>query len=789
MAMTTAEMFAVAANHHRAGQLAQAEQIYRGILAREPKNADALHLLGILANQIGRHQEAFDLISQAIAIKPNAKFYFNLSYTLLPLNDTERAMAALRKAVALEPNWAGAHGNLGTVLQISGKLDEAITRFEKSISLEPKEFHWRYSLGRAYLDAERFQEAGDALAQSVQLNPNNADAWNDLSRSLYVLGRFDPAADAARRALTIKPDFAPALNNLGNILIGQKRCEEAIPIFRQALAIDERVPSVYNNLGNALADLGRYAEAIAVYAQGIAFDAHWPEIQKNISVAIASVADLPATIAAAEQLLRQRPDLPLAHEKLANALQASGEMDLAMQVLEHLVTQRPHDRPWNTLGSILWKVGRTTDSLACFKCAADYAPNLYFPASNYLFVMQFASEDPAEILAAHLQWDDRFAAPFKKDFRPFTNERNPDRSLRIGYVSPDFRNHCQSLFTTALFPHHNREQFEIFCYSEVIDPDVTTERIKSYADVWRPVSKLSDNAIAEQIRADKIDVLVDLTMHMSNCRPMVFAQKPAPVQVCWLAYPGTSGLSAMDYRLTDPHLDPQGFDSRYMERSVRLPDTFWCYDANEDIEVTGALRVGELPALKNGFITFGCLNDFGKTNAATFQRWGRLMQIVPRSRLHLLAPRGQCRQGVLETLATVGINADRIEFIDRQRRSTYLAEYHRIDLCLDTFPYNGHTTSLDSFWMGVPVLTRIGPTVVGRAGLSQLTNLQLFGFAAETDEEFFRLGQRWAGELDGLSQIRASLRERMKASPLMNGQRFARHMEDAFRYMWKQTVQ
>jgi protein O-GlcNAc transferase len=261
--------------------------------------------------------------------------------------------------------------------------------------------------------------------------------------------------------------------------------------------------------------------------------------------------------------------------------------------------------------------------------------------------------------------------------------------------------------------------------------------------------------------------------------------------VAWLAYPGTTGIWSMDNRLTDPHLDPPGFESRYTETSIRLPDTFWCYEpyGMEEKNSAPLPEPSELPAIRNGFVTFGCLNEFSKISAGTLQRWGRLMRSVPNSRIHLLAPRGRCRDAVLEQLKPFGIASERVEFIERKRRPAYLAEYQRIDLCLDTLPYNGHTTSLDAFWMGVPVLTQIGKTVVGRAGFSQLTNLQLPDFTAETDEQFIELGRRWASDLSSLSEIRRTLRDRMSASPLMDGKRFARNMEASLRQMWHRWSQ
>ena len=291
----------------------------------------------------------------------------------------------------------------------------------------------------------------------------------------------------------------------------------------------------------------------------------------------------------------------------------------------------------------------------------------------------------------------------------------------------------------------------------------------------------SHEQLAQHIRDDHIDILVDLALHMPHNRLLVLARKPAPVQLTFAGYPGTTGLAAIDYRLTDPYLDPPGlFDRCYSEESVRLPEAFWCYDP-----LASQPAVNPLPALERGRVTFGCLNNFCKINAPVLRLWARILKAVDRSRLAILAADGTHRQQALNFLQAEGVTPDRVAFFGPQPRPAYLQLYHRIDLGLDTFPYNGHTTSLDAFWMGVPVVTLAGPTVVGRAGLCQLRNLDLPELIGESAEQFVEIAVRLAGDLPRLSLLRATLRERMQASPLMDASRFARNIEAAYRAMWK----
>ena len=333
--------------------------------------------------------------------------------------------------------------------------------------------------------------------------------------------------------------------------------------------------------------------------------------------------------------------------------------------------------------------------------------------------------------------------------------------------------------------HHDHEQFEIFCYANVARPDTFTERLRECADCWRETAGWNDEEVARQVRADGIDVLVDLTMHMSNGRPLLLVRKPAPVQVAYLAYPGTTGLSAIDYRLTDPYLDPPGeTDADYVEQSVRLPDTFWCYDPLADQPSPNSL-----PASREGRITFGCLNNFCKVADGTLALWSRVLREVEGSRLVLLAPAGSIACACWIGSARQTSNRPGSSSWNTRPRAKYLELYHGIDMSLDTLPYNGHTTSLDSLWMGVPVVTRVGRTVVGRAGYSQLSNLGLSELVAWSDDQFVSIASELACDRSRLGHLRVTLRGRMEQSPLMDAARFTRNIEAAFRLMWRHWSQ
>jgi predicted O-linked N-acetylglucosamine transferase (SPINDLY family) len=335
-------------------------------------------------------------------------------------------------------------------------------------------------------------------------------------------------------------------------------------------------------------------------------------------------------------------------------------------------------------------------------------------------------------------------------------------------------------FLLPLLANHDHQAVEVFAYAQVPVPDEMTQRLRSQTDAWRSLVGLSDDQAAELIRQDRIDILVDLAMHTSGNRLLVFARKPAPVQVTYLAYAGSSGLNTMDYRLSDPYLDPPGGDeSAYIEQTIRLPDTYWCYRPVVDLPLQPP------PSVEKGFVTFGCLNNFCKMNEALLGLWAQALRAVPHSRLLLHAHEGSHRQRVLEYLQREGIERSRVNFAGKMPTEAYFGLYQSIDIALDTYPYGGGTTTCDALWMGVPVVSLAGKTAVSRAGLSILSNIGLPELVASTSEQYVSVAVELANDLRRLQESRSTLRQRMEVSPLMDATNFARGIETAYRRMWR----
>lgn len=563
------------------------------------------------------------------------------------------------------------------------------------------------------------------------------------------------------------------------------KAQEAHDLYRQIL---ERQPSdawAMLGQGRALEAGGQLDAALELFHKVLPHHRQFPELFEAIGRAWIARGHLDAAEGAFREFAALRPDDANAHNALGATLWQKRDIDAAVAELRLAIQLRPNfPEALSNLASALRHVGRLHEALQCYQSALKLAPNPNI-ASNLLYLLYYLPDwSAAQIEQAHAQWNQTYAQPLASA-RAYPNSTDSDRRLRIGYVSPDFREHPIGRFTTPLLVNHDHSAYEIFCYSGVRSPDAITNRHRVHADTWRDVAHLSDEQLAALIRDDRIDILVDLAMHLAGGRPLLFARRPAPIQVAYLAYPGTTGLTAMQYRFTDPYLEPPGAAQFGPEERVVLPATFWCLDS-----LTDGPDVSSLPAAAAGHITFGCLNNAIKVNQPTLELWAKVLLAIPNSRLLLLMSPGSARANILSFFERQEIGSSRIEFVDHQPREKYLEQYHRIDIALDTIPYGGHTTTFDALWMGVPVVSLVGQTVVGRAGLSILSNVRLSNLVADTPKQFLQISQSLDADLASLKALRAELRGRVRQSPLMDGPRLAKSIESAYRTMfqkWRQA--
>ena len=647
---THSKALSTALQHHQAGQLQAAEQIYRQILQADPKHPDAMHYLGLLAHQVGQHQAAIDLISGAIQIKKNeAAYHNNLAGAFLALRKLPEAVDSYRRAVILAPDFAEAHSNLGNVLKEQGKIDEAVACYRRASLLKP----------------------------------NFAEAHSNLGNVLRDQGKLDEAITSCRKALQLKPDLADAHSNLGNALKDQQKLDEAAASYRRAIALNPGFAEAHSNLCNALRDQGKVEEAIA----------------------------------SCRRAIELKPDF--------------------------------------------------VNAVCILLCTLQYNNGITL----------------ADLLEAHSEYDRRFGMPLRNALPQPPTPQNRDARLRLGIVSPDLWRHPVGFFLIRILENLRDEQVDVICYSDRLVKDDLTQQFESAATQWRDVHGWSDQRLAEQIRADRIDILFDMAGHTNQNRLLVFARKPAPVQITWLGYVGTTGLQAMDYILADRHLIPPEAEPFYCEKVLRMPDDYACYSEPGD-----APAPGPLPALERGYVTFGSLNNLSKITPQVVEIWARILHRVPTSKL-VIRYRGLddpgTRKHFADSFAANGIASDRVNLIGWSPANTKMHLYNEIDIGLDPFPYSGATTTCDALWMGVPVVSCPLDTFASRQSLTHLNTVGLNEMVARNLQDYVEIAVTLANDLPRLASLRSTLRERMAASPLCNGKLFATNLMTLLRDMWK----
>ena len=496
----------------------------------------------------------------------------------------------------------------------------------------------------------------------------------------------------------------------------------------------------------------KFDEAIAAYQRSIALRPEYAEAHFNFAIALKEIGRLDEAVFACHRAIALRPDFPDAYLQLGNTLKDMSQHD---------------------------------DDVAAYRQAIALKPDFAEAHSNLLLALHYHPNiDEQAMFEEHRGWNRQHAEPLKKFIVPISTDRDPERRLKIGYVSPDFKKHAVAPAVLPLLASHDHEKFEIFCYAEVQKPDAMTARFRACADQWRSTAGLSDEQMANLIRQDQIDILVDLAGHTAGGRLLVFARKPAPIQVNRQGYPNTTGLTAIDYRMTDAHADPPGLsDTLHSEQLIRLPRTNWIYQPPENSPTPDHRMAG-------GAITFGCFNNFAKVTEPMLMLWGRILKAVPASRLLLKAAamgNPGARQRVRELFIKEGIDAAcDLELRGHEPQlDGHLALYNQVDIALDPFPYHGTSTTYDALWMGVPLITLAGRTHVSRVGVSLLMNMGLPELIAENPDDYVNIAAELANDRPRLRNLHSTLRGRMEQSPLMDGPGFARNIESAYRQMWR----
>ena len=602
--------------------------------------------------------------------------------------------------------------------------------------------------GAALFERGEIAAAEAAFRRTVEHFPEHPEAVLNLGTALKRLRRLPEAVDCFEKAVALKPDWSAAHANLASAYCDLGRLDEAEAACRKAIALDPKNRNAHSNLASVYAARRKDDQAIPLFKKALEIGPPSAALYVNLSAACIAAGDLAGAVDACKQAIALEPKLAEAHANLASALGAQRRLE---------------------------------ESIAAAREVVRLQPELHLAWSNLLFSLNYSDRLPAaDVLREHRAWGERYRGQAASDH---LNTRDPERRIRVGFISADFCAHSVAFFLKPLFDRHDTARLELFCYSDVVNQDLYTDFLKGRADHWRVTVGLPDERIHDMIRADGIDILIDLAGHTAKNRLRVFARKPAPVQATWLGYPHSTGLAAIDWRMVDDVTDPMGAETLSIERLQRLPAPFLCYEAPPKTP-----DVGPLPALANGHVTFGSFNKINKVTDATLRLWSRVLGAVPGSRLVLKSLSyndAETRERVLKIAAEAGIAAERITLLGWEPMlKGHLEVYHRIDIALDTVPYNGTTTTCEAAWMGVPTVTLRGDRHAARVGATIDTALSLRHLVAESEAGFVSAAAALAADLPGLAALRAGLREQMRASPLCDAMGFASKFEAALRTMW-----
>ena len=768
---------------------AQATATARMAVAFHRSLARAHHVLGQSLLHQGEAAEALPAFAEAARLDPTAvDTWINHGVALRETGDLAGAEASYRKALALDPTDAIAVNNLANVVSSLGRAEEAVALYHRAVALDPAYADAKANLGVALRDAGDTEAALAFLKQAVEAHPETPALLNAYGNSLRQAERIDEAIGVLRSAIALAPQHAEAHNNLGLALALRSRMEEAAFHLRRAAEIKPTSPVINNNYGALMLRMFDFEAAVKALARAVAEKPDYDEALINLGIAHYMRGEGPQAIAAYKSVLSRNPDNGFARYSLGvSYLEDQRLAEAEVEIRRALELDPKNAMALNTLGVLLLDQHDIAAARAAMLKAADVgtisAPTFY---SNYAFASLYdGSTSNHEIFDIHRTFGRRYATAEPVRAHPHLNDRSPDRRLRIAYLSPDFRAHSVAYFFEAILEKHDRHQVEIALYSETSRVDVVTEGMRKGADLWVETGGLPDEALFDRLVADRIDILINLGGHTSGNRLPVCARGPAPVQIEYLGYPETSGVPAMGFRISDGRADPPGAEQWCTEELVRLPGGFHCY------RLAGATpEVAPAPHLATGHVTFASFNVLPKVTSEAIAAWSAILAGAPGSRFLIKCKQlrdERVRARIVDEFASHGIDPARIDtaaFVASVR--DHLAYYHKVDLALDTFPYNGTTTTCESITMGVPVLTIEGRNHRGRVGLSLLTTLGLADeFVACDVADYVRRAIAFGRAPARLAELRPGLRPMMERSSLRDEVGFTRSLEAVYRDLWR----
>lgn len=636
----------------------------------------------------------------------------------------------------------------------TGDLEAARSSFSRVIELDPRCAQGYYMLSAIAVQDGDVESASGLVQRAIRMEPSNADFHFGLANIYVSQGKLAEAIREYQDATRLRPDLPEWRLELAATLIRADRLAEAIASYEGGLKAGPPDARAYFDLGDALLKRRLLNEAEQAFRQAAIMAPDSGGIQFYLAVVYREQHRPADAEAAARKAIAVAPDMP---------------------------------QGWFALGGALMRQAKPVEAVEHYREAISLMPEYEAAWDGLLFAMNYSDQwSPRELFDAHVKWGQR--SPEVGSMPIPSSHRVANHRIRIGYLSADFRQHPVSHFIEPVLRHHDGDRFEIFCYHSDAREDSITTRLTGWVKHWRSVGDASDDDLERMLREDDLDILVELSGHSDGHRLGVLARRVAPIQVTYLGYPNTTGLRAIDYRITDGHADPPGeSDELHVERLVRLPTTFLCYSPPEE-----ASGLPIAPFQRKGYVTFCSFNNFAKISPTCMALWVRVLSAVPNSKL-LIKTFGLQEQGLrrtlLEQLERAGADSDRISIaVPKRSHRDHMETYGEADIALDTFPYNGTTTTLDALWMGVPVISLAGDRHASRVGLSILSTVGLTEFATQTPDQYVAAAVELAGDPDKLGLLHRSLRERLAGSPLTDGRRFTAALEEAYLEIWNEVA-
>lgn len=767
------------------GQFADAELLARQAVSAHPDFGVGWKLLGVAqqmngAPSIGAMRRAAELLPD------DPDTHLNLGAALFSADDLAGAEAAFRNALAIDPNIPEGQTNLGVTLERLGRIKEAREPYRMAAELSPGERATHMRHAQACRACGDIKASIDAYRRAEALGGLPDDAFLSMATALVANGEIEEAFPYFRRALAESKPDAEIHRHFGDALLAANRLSEAEAEFRNALMMKPDLFTAQLNLGTCLDRQGRVEDAIRAFRRASQIDPDSALSHANQSASHFRLGQFDEAVAEARQAIKRDPRMSAAHLNLGGALIETRDYPGALAALEEALRLRPdYARAHRNIGDILVEYGEVAEGIGHFRRAIEIEGESASVAQSLIFAQHYLPETHRR--DAHDLETGRFAAQLRariEPYREWPRTRAGKRKLRVGLVSGDLFQHPVGLFLEGAIRDFDADDIEFFAYYNHHRRDALNSRLRALIPQWRDIVNKPDEEVADLVRKDEIDILVDLAGHGSRNRLSLFVRKPAPVQASWLGYFATTGLDEIDYFITDPVVLPDGAEAELVERPKRLPDCFLCL-APPDLEID----VAPPPVRLNGHFTFGSFNFSSKINDEVIAVWARILNAVPGSRLFLKSgPLGfpAAAERIVSGFAKHGVASDRLIIEPSSARPEYFQAHNRVDLCLDPFPYTGGTTTIDALWMGVPTLTLRGDSLIGRQGESILRNVDLADFVTRDKDAYAARAIELATKPQMLADLRSVLRDRLLASPLCDSAKYGAALAGLFREMWRE---